>query len=53
MVAFTSDGRQDQKLDTQIGKACAVMRYASFALQYSIFSCNEMRIVETGKALNF
>ena len=25
-VAFTSDGRQDEELDTRIGKACAVMR---------------------------
>ena len=25
-VAFTSDGRQDKKLDTRIGKACALMR---------------------------
>ena len=31
-VAFTSDGRQDQELDTQIGKASAVMR----ALHYSV-----------------
>ena len=25
-VAFTSDGRQDEELDTRIGKASAVMR---------------------------
>ena len=25
-IAFTSDGRQDEELDTQIGKASAVMR---------------------------
>ena len=31
-VAFTSDGRQDEELDTRIGKASAVMR----ALHYSI-----------------
>ena len=31
-VAFTSDGRQDEKLDTRIGKASAVMR----ALHYSV-----------------
>ena len=31
-VAFTSDGRQDEELDTRIGKASAVMR----ALHYSV-----------------
>ena len=31
-VAFTSDGRQDEELDTRIGKANAVMR----ALHYSV-----------------
>ena len=31
-VAFTSDGRQDEELDTRIGKARAVMR----ALHYSV-----------------
>ena len=31
-VAFTSDGRQDEELDTRIGKASALMR----ALHYSI-----------------
>jgi len=31
-VVFTSDGRQDEKLDTQMDKASAVMR----ALQYSV-----------------
>ena len=31
-VAFTSDGRQDEELDTRIGKASAVMR----ALNYSV-----------------
>ena len=31
-VVFTSDGRQDEELDTQIGKASAVMR----ALHYSV-----------------
>ena len=47
-VAFTSDGRQDEELDTRIGKASAVMR----ALHY-VLSCHETRIVEKGKALNF
>ena len=37
-VAFTSDGRQDEKLDTQIGKASAVMR----ALHYSIVMKREL-----------
>ena len=46
-VAFTSDGRQDEELDTQIGKASAVMR----ALHYSVVI--KTRIVENGKALNF
>jgi len=32
VVVFTSDGRQDEELDTGIGKASAVMR----ALQYSV-----------------
>ena len=31
-VAFTSDGRQDEELDTRIGKASAIMR----ALHYSV-----------------
>jgi len=31
-VVFTSDKRQDQELDTRMGKASAVMR----ALQYSV-----------------
>ena len=31
-VAFTSDGRQDEELDTRIDNACAVMR----ALHYSV-----------------
>ena len=30
--AFTSDGRQDEELDTRIDKACAVMQ----ALHYSV-----------------
>ena len=46
-VAFTSEGRQDEELDTQIGKASAVMR----ALR--IFGCHETRIVKQGKALSF
>ena len=36
-VAFTSDGRQDEEIDTQIGKASAVMR----ALHYSVFMKRE------------
>ena len=37
-VAFTSDGRQDEELDTWIGKASAVMR----ALHYSIVMKREL-----------
>ena len=37
-VAFTSDGKQDEELDTRIGKACAVMR----ALHYSVVMKREM-----------
>ena len=37
-VAFTSDGRQDEKLDTRIGKASAVMR----ALHYSVVMKREL-----------
>ena len=37
-VAFTSDGRQDEELDTRIGKASAVMR----ALHYSIVMKREL-----------
>ena len=37
-VAFTSDGRQDQELDTQIGKARAVLR----ALHYSVVMKREL-----------
>ena len=37
-VAFTSDGRQDEELDTQIGKASAVMR----ALHYSVVIKREL-----------
>ena len=29
-VAFTSDGRQDEELDTRVGKANAIMRFALF-----------------------
>ena len=47
-VAFTSDGRQDEELDTRIGKAGAVMR-ASLAL----LGCHETRIVKKAEALNF
>ena len=37
-VAFTSDGRQDEELDTQIGTASAVMR----ALHYSVIMKQEL-----------
>ena len=37
-VAFTSDGRQDEELDTRIGKATAVMR----ALHYSVVMKREL-----------
>ena len=37
-VAFTSDGRQDEELDTQIGKASAVMR----ALHHSVVMKREL-----------
>ena len=37
-VAFTSDGRQDEELDTRIGKASAVMR----ALRYSVVMKREL-----------
>ena len=37
-IAFTSDGRQDEELDTQIGKASAVMR----ALHYSVVMKREL-----------
>ena len=43
-VAFTSDGRQDEKLDIQISKASAVIN-ASFAL----FGCHETKIVKLAK----
>ena len=46
-VAFTSDGRQDEELDTRIGKANAVMR----ALHYSVVMKRELS--KKGKALNF
>ena len=36
--AFTSDGRQDEELDTRMGMAGAVMR----ALQYSIVMKREL-----------
>ena len=44
-VTFTSDGRQDEELDTRIGKASTV--------HFALFGWHEMRIVEKGKALNF
>ena len=37
-VAFTTDGRQDEELDTRIGKANAVMR----ALHYSVVMKREL-----------
>ena len=37
-VAFTSDGRRDEELDTRIGKASAVMR----ALHYSVVMKREL-----------
>ena len=37
-VAFSSDGRQDEELDTRIGKASAVMR----ALHYSVVMKQEL-----------
>ena len=37
-VGFTSDGRQDEELDTRIGKASAVMR----ALHYSVVMKREL-----------
>ena len=45
-VALTSDVRQNEELDTRIGKASAEMR----AL---LLGCHETRIVKKGKALNF
>ena len=46
-VAFTSDGRQDEELDTRIGKARAVVR----AMYYLVVMKREF--VEKGKALQF
>ena len=37
-VAFTSDGRQDEELDTRMGKASAVMR----ALHYLVVMKREL-----------
>jgi len=37
-VVFTSDGRQDEELDTRMGKASAVMQ----ALQYSVVMQREL-----------
>ena len=37
-VAFTRDGRQDEELDTRIGKASAVMR----ALHYAVVMKREL-----------
>ena len=38
VVAFTSDGRLDKKLDTRIGKTSVVMR----ALHYSVVTKREL-----------
>ena len=46
-VAFTSAGRQDEELDTRIGKDSAVMR----ALHYLVVMKRELS--KKGKALNF
>ena len=46
-VVFTSDGRQDEELDTRIGKASAVMR----ALHYSVVM--KTRIVLKAKLSTF
>ena len=46
-VAFTSDGRQDEKLDTRIGKASAVMQ----PLPYFIVIKPEL--LKKGKTINF
>ena len=46
-VAFTSDGRQDEELDTLIGQASAVMQ----ASHYSVVMKREF--VKRSKALNF
>ena len=46
-VAFTSDGRQDEELDTRIGKASVVMR----ALHDSV--AHETRIVEKRQSTQF
>ena len=46
-VAFTSDGRQDEELDTRIVKASAVM----LVLHYSVVMKRELS--KKGKALNF
>ena len=37
-IAFTSDGRQDEEMDTRVGKASAVMR----ALHYSVVIKREL-----------
>ena len=47
VVTFMSDGRQDEELDTRIGKASAVMR----ALHYSIVM--KRKLSKKAKALNF
>ena len=46
-VAFTSDGRQDEELDIQIGKAIAIKR----APHYSVVVRRELS--KKSKALNF
>ena len=46
-VAFTSDGRQDEELDTRIGKGSALMQ------AFSLFGCHETRIVEKRQSSQF
>ena len=46
-VAFTSDGRQDEELDTRIGKASVIIR----ALHYSVVMKRELSKID--KTLNF
>ena len=44
-IAFTSDGRQDEELDTRIGKVSAVMR----TLHYSVVMKREMSKKESSQ----
>ena len=47
-VAFTSDGRQNEELDTRIGKASAVMRALSKKAKLSIFKAVFVPILTYG-----